>query len=77
MEYVENEYYVSLKYGFFEFEFISDSPYLSDNGMIARLPDEATEVTYKVRMYSTKDQIDVTKEYTVTLPAKSVIKNYK
>ena len=77
MEYVENEYYVALKYYNYEFEFKSDSEYLNANGMIKTLPQEATEVSYSVRMFSEKDGVDVTKEYKVTLPAKGTIKNLK
>ena len=77
MEYVENEYYFALKYMNYTIEFSSNSEYLNSNGMIKTLPVEATEVSYSVRMYSTADGVDVTKDYKVTLPAKGTIKNLK
>ena len=73
LEYCQAEYYLAIYYYNYKITFETDSPYLSENGMIKTLPAEATEVSYKVRFYSEVDGYDKTFEYKVTLPSKSVI----
>lgn len=75
MEYVTNEYIMATKFYQFKIEFESDSEYLKSNGMIKTLPVEPTEVSFKVKFYSEKENVNIEKTYTVTLPAKSTVKN--
>ena len=70
---IQCEYILASQFYNFKIEFKSDSPYLNPNGMIKTLANEATEVEYSVRFYSTSENYDKTFNYKVTLPAKSVI----
>ena len=73
LDYVYYEYMMASQFYSFKLEFSTDSVFLNPNGMIKSLPNEATEVSYSVRFYSETEGYDKTFNYTVTLPAKSVI----
>ena len=78
MKYVETEFYFKNSLSNFKIEFsTTDVKYLKSNGMINKLPDEPTEVSFSIRLYSTKENVDFTKEYKVTLPAKTALKNFQ
>ena len=73
LDYVYYEYMMASQFYSFKLEFSTDSVFLNPNGMIKSLPNEATEASYSVRFYSETEGYDKTFNYTVTLPAKSVI----
>lgn len=54
-------------------ELICDSEYVKENGTIISLPETEQDLTYQVRLYSTKAGFDETFTYTVKLPAASVL----
>jgi len=75
MDMVNFEYEISskfLKRGW-ELELICDSPYIGKNGILIEAPEVETELTYQVRLSSTRENFDETFTYTVILPAASSI----
>lgn len=75
MNMINAEYDRKTQFLSFNFELICDSPYVKKNGLIDpnNLPEKATEITYSIRMTNAEENIDVTRTYKTTIPAKSSI----
>ena len=70
----EQQFYSYFQSEGWKLELICDSPYVKSNGMVSSLPESATKLEYKVRLYCEERSFDETFTYTTTLPAASEIK---
>ena len=75
MDIVNFEYEIASKFLMrgWKLELICDSPYIGTNGILETLPETTTELTYQVRLSSTRENFDETFTYTVKVPGADTI----
>ena len=75
MDIVNFEYEMASKFLMrgWKLELICDSPYIGTNGILQTLPETTTELTYQVRLSSTRENFDETFTYTVKVPGADTI----
>lgn len=71
---VECEYVACKYFKSWTIELICDSPYVNEKGRIIKLPEVEETISFKIRLSNNGD-FDQTFDYSIKLPARSVIKN--